>query len=186
MKESYEEDGAHRFSLQRRGDRGNKVVLSVRVEGQAGQLLSSEITTSACRFCPDRGKATWRASLWPDVRGRGGRGDSIVRGEALRAAMVEWNRAASQLSSRQSEHPGNYLESLQMGSNLSAAVFLHEINRIASARRGEGSAVQNVVARISGREDAAIGKVNSHSAEASGILDIVGKGPTIWLETAQK
>ncbi|MFO7902277.1 MAG: hypothetical protein R6U98_06435, partial [Pirellulaceae bacterium] len=32
----------------------------------------------------------------------------------------------------------------------------------------------------------AIGKVNSHSAEASGILDIVGKGPTIWLGTAQK
>lgn len=63
MKESYEEDVAHHFGLQRRGDCGNNVVLSVRAEGQAGQLLSSEITTLACRPCPDKGKATSRASL---------------------------------------------------------------------------------------------------------------------------
>ena len=63
MKESYEEDLANRFGLQRRGDCGNNVVLSVRTEGQAGQLLSSEITTFACRPCPDKGKATSRASL---------------------------------------------------------------------------------------------------------------------------
>lgn len=63
MKESYEEDVADHFGLQRRGDGGNNVVLSVRAEGQAGQLWSSEITTLACRPCPDRGKATPRASL---------------------------------------------------------------------------------------------------------------------------
>ena len=63
MKESYEEDLVHHFGLQRRGDCGNKVVLSVRAEGQAGQLLNSEITTFACRSCPDMGKATSRASL---------------------------------------------------------------------------------------------------------------------------
>lgn len=44
MKESYEEDVANHFGLQRRGDCGNNVVLSVRAEGQAGQLCSSEIT----------------------------------------------------------------------------------------------------------------------------------------------
>ena len=63
MKESYEENLANYFGLQRRGDCGNKVVLSVRSEGQAGQPLSSEITTFACRPCPDKGKATLRASL---------------------------------------------------------------------------------------------------------------------------
>jgi hypothetical protein len=41
MKESYEEDLANYFGLQRRGDCGNNVVLSVCVEGLAGQLLSS-------------------------------------------------------------------------------------------------------------------------------------------------
>lgn len=64
MKESYEEDVANHFGLQRRGDCGNNVVLSVRAEGQAGQLLSSEITILACRPCPDRGKATSWTSLW--------------------------------------------------------------------------------------------------------------------------
>ena len=65
MKESYEEAIIHHFGLQRRGDRGNEVVLSVRAEGQAGQLLSSEINTLACRPCSDRGKATSPASLRP-------------------------------------------------------------------------------------------------------------------------
>lgn len=60
---SYEEDLADHFGLQRRVDCGNKVVLSVRVEGQAGQLWSSEITIFACRPCPDKGKATPGASL---------------------------------------------------------------------------------------------------------------------------
>ena len=63
MKESYEEELANHFGLQRRGDCGNNVVLSVRAEGHAGQLLSSEITIFACRPCPDKGKATLRASL---------------------------------------------------------------------------------------------------------------------------
>ena len=44
MKESYEEDGAHHFGLQRKDDRGNKVDLSVRVERQAGQLFQ-EVST---------------------------------------------------------------------------------------------------------------------------------------------
>ena len=53
MKESYEEELANHFGLQRRGDCGNNVVLSVRAEGHAGQLTrrvpGSEITTFACR-----------------------------------------------------------------------------------------------------------------------------------------
>ena len=59
MKESYEEELANRFGLQRRGDCGNNVFLSVRAEGQAGQLLSSPLLRSkqainfACRPCPD-------------------------------------------------------------------------------------------------------------------------------------
>lgn len=63
MKESYEEGLANHFGLQRRGVSGNNVVLSVRAEGQAGQLLSSEITTFACRPYPHVGKATSRVSL---------------------------------------------------------------------------------------------------------------------------
>ncbi len=45
MKVSYEESLANHFGLQRRCDGGNDVVLSVRAEGNAGQLLSSEIST---------------------------------------------------------------------------------------------------------------------------------------------
>jgi len=63
MKESYEEDLANRFGLQRRAGNGNVSGLSVRVEGYAGQLLSSEINTFVCRPCPDKGKAISRASL---------------------------------------------------------------------------------------------------------------------------
>jgi hypothetical protein len=62
MKESYEEDLASRFGLQRRAVYGNVLGLSVREEGLAGQPLSSEIITSVCRPCPDRGKAMPRAS----------------------------------------------------------------------------------------------------------------------------
>ena len=43
MKESYEEDVANQFALQRRGDFGNNVVLSVRAEGLTGRLCCSEI-----------------------------------------------------------------------------------------------------------------------------------------------
>ena len=50
MKESSEEDLVHHFGLQRRGDCRNNVVLSVRGEGQAGQLLSSEQSMSPDPF----------------------------------------------------------------------------------------------------------------------------------------
>lgn len=63
MKESYEEDLANHFGLQRRGDGGNNVVLCVRVEGLAGQPLSSEIIPLACRPCPVMGKAKLPAPL---------------------------------------------------------------------------------------------------------------------------
>ena len=49
MKESYEEDLASRFGLQRRAGYGNVSGLSVRAEGSAAQPLSSEIITSVCR-----------------------------------------------------------------------------------------------------------------------------------------
>lgn len=58
MKESYEEGLADHFGLQRRGGCGNVSVLSVRAKGNAGQPVSSEITTFACRPRPDFGKAT--------------------------------------------------------------------------------------------------------------------------------
>ncbi|MFM7115868.1 MAG: glutathione peroxidase [Planctomycetota bacterium] len=44
MKVSYEEGLANYFGLQRRGGTGDRLVLSVRAKGNAGQLLSSEIT----------------------------------------------------------------------------------------------------------------------------------------------
>ena len=63
MEVSYEEDLANRFGLQRRGVLGNRLVLSVRAKGNAGQVLSSEITTSVCRSCPDLEKATSQLPL---------------------------------------------------------------------------------------------------------------------------
>ncbi len=72
MKVSYEEGLANYFGLQRRGDCGNNVVLSVRVEGNAGQPLSSEIITSVCRSCPVREKATPSLPSWQGIDGHGG------------------------------------------------------------------------------------------------------------------
>ena len=63
MTVSYEEGLANYFGLRRRCDEGNNVVLSVRAGGNVGQLLSSEIITSVCRPCPDKGKATSPRSL---------------------------------------------------------------------------------------------------------------------------
>jgi len=57
VKVFYEEGLANCFGLRRRCDEGNDVVLSVRIGGNVGQLLSSEILTSVCRPCPDKGKA---------------------------------------------------------------------------------------------------------------------------------
>ena len=57
MKESYREDIASRSGLDPyAGDGDVAGVASGR--GNAGQLLSSEITTFACRSCPDMEKAT--------------------------------------------------------------------------------------------------------------------------------
>jgi len=67
MKFSYEERLAIDFGLRRRCDEGNHVVLSVRAVGNAGQLLSSEILTSVCRPCPDKGKATSPRSLYGKI-----------------------------------------------------------------------------------------------------------------------
>ena len=57
MKESYREDLASHSGLEPYAGDGNIAgVASAR--GNAGQPLSSEITTSVCRSCPDREKAT--------------------------------------------------------------------------------------------------------------------------------
>jgi len=57
MKESYREDLAGHSGLEPYAGNGNIAgVASAR--GNAGQLSSSEITTSACRSCPDTEKAT--------------------------------------------------------------------------------------------------------------------------------
>ena len=64
MKVSYEEGIANHFGLQRRDGSGDRSVLSVRAKENAGQLLSSEITISVCRSCPDLEKAT---SLLPSL-----------------------------------------------------------------------------------------------------------------------
>lgn len=72
MQVSYEEELAAHFGLQRRGDFGNGIVLSVRGKGNAGQPLSSEITNSVCRSCPDREKATSCEPYWQGSHGHGG------------------------------------------------------------------------------------------------------------------
>ncbi|MCF7956305.1 MAG: hypothetical protein K9M75_10920, partial [Phycisphaerae bacterium] len=63
MKVSYEENLANYFGLQRRGGCGNAAVLSDRGKGNAGQPLSSEITTFVCRSCSDLEKATSHVPL---------------------------------------------------------------------------------------------------------------------------
>ena len=77
MKVSYRESLADCSGLPRRGDDGNAVVLSVRGEDNAGQVLSSEITTSVCRSCPGREKATSLLPLWRGSNGHGGVPDPV-------------------------------------------------------------------------------------------------------------
>ncbi len=77
MQVSYEEDLANHFGLQRRGVAGNRFVLSVRAKGNAGQVLSSEITTSVCRSCPDLEKATSQLPYWQGSCGHGGVCDPV-------------------------------------------------------------------------------------------------------------
>ena len=72
MKVSYEENLANCFGHQRRGGLHAETVLSVRAKGNAGQPLSSDITTFVCRSCPDREKATSCAPLWQGAYGHGG------------------------------------------------------------------------------------------------------------------
>ena len=57
MKVSHEEGLADNFGLQGRGGPGDRNVLSVRAKGNAGQPLSSDITTFVCRSCCVREKA---------------------------------------------------------------------------------------------------------------------------------
>lgn len=63
MKVSHEEVLANHFGLQRRRGIGDDAALSVRAEGNVGQLLSSEILTFACRSYPVREKAKSRSPL---------------------------------------------------------------------------------------------------------------------------
>ena len=66
MKESYREDLASRSGLEPYAGDGNIAgVASAR--GNAGQPLSSEITTSVCRSCPDKEKATSPVPLFGEA-----------------------------------------------------------------------------------------------------------------------
>ncbi len=66
MKESYREELASRSGLEPYPGGGDAAgVASVR--GNAGQPLSSEITTSMCRSCPDREKATSSMPLFGEA-----------------------------------------------------------------------------------------------------------------------
>ena len=69
MEDSYEEDLANHFGLQRRGVPGNRFVLSVRAKGNAGQPFSSEISPPVCRSSP-----VWEKAYrhWQGVTERGG------------------------------------------------------------------------------------------------------------------
>ena len=55
MKESYEEDGAHHFGLQRKDDRGNKVDLSVRVERQHPARVAHQLIEARQLPAPAKG-----------------------------------------------------------------------------------------------------------------------------------
>lgn len=73
MKVSHEKSLANDLGLRRRCDSGNNVVLSVRLEGNVGQLLSSEITTFVCRSYPSKEKAAPLSPLFGEViDGHGG------------------------------------------------------------------------------------------------------------------
>ncbi len=66
MKESYKEDLANHFGLESYAVDGNIEGVAW-ARGNAGQLLSSEITTSACRSCPDMEKAISSAPLFGEA-----------------------------------------------------------------------------------------------------------------------
>ena len=72
MKESYEEDLASHFGLRWRCGSGNAFVLSVHLEGKAGQPLSSEINSPVGRPCLPEGKAALCMSIGRDKHGHGG------------------------------------------------------------------------------------------------------------------
>jgi RNA-directed DNA polymerase len=57
MKEPYKKGVAHRLGPESCAE-GREVLGEALTGVHAGQVLSSEITTSACRPRPDRGKAT--------------------------------------------------------------------------------------------------------------------------------
>ena len=77
MNVSYEENLANCFGLQRRGDLQTEIVLSVRAKGNAGQPLSSDITTSVCGSRPDSEKATSCVPIWQGASGHGGVYDPV-------------------------------------------------------------------------------------------------------------
>ena len=68
MKEPYEEGLANRLGPASCAGDGN--IAGVAGTGvHAGQVLTSEITTSACRPCPDMGKATRQMTLFGESSG---------------------------------------------------------------------------------------------------------------------
>ena len=76
MKESYRESLASCSGLKPyAGDGDIAGVASVR--GNAGQLLSSEITTSVCRSCPGMEKAPSSLPFWQGIDGHGGVHDPV-------------------------------------------------------------------------------------------------------------
>lgn len=77
MKESYEQELATQFGLQRRGGCGNVTVLSVRGKGSAGQPLSSEITPFVCRSYVVLEKAIPQLALRLASSGHGGVVDPV-------------------------------------------------------------------------------------------------------------
>ncbi len=76
MKESYRENLASRSGLKPYAGDGDIVgVASAR--GNAGQPLSSEITTAVCRSCPVKGKAPSSLPFWQGIDGHGGVRDPV-------------------------------------------------------------------------------------------------------------
>ena len=76
MKESYREYLASNSGLEPyAGDGDIAGVASAR--GNAGQPLSSEITTSVCRSCPVKEKAPSSLPFWQGIDGHGGVGDPV-------------------------------------------------------------------------------------------------------------
>jgi RNA-directed DNA polymerase len=97
MKEPYEKGLANRLGPASCAGDGN--IAGVAGTGvHAGQVLTSEITTSACRPCPDMGKATRQLTLFGESAGDAAESETLSMCETFQHGNRETQETSSPTS----------------------------------------------------------------------------------------